>query len=437
MSTMVLFTRRGPALLLASVLLVTAVASRVSYAQLGQAGEMQEAVPAGEAAAAPQPAQQEMPVQKVPPQPPAYIQRVQVPAQAQQAAAPVPEAVPREPEMPTEEVVETHETQILQRLRNEPNIAVYAFGAKDTAINRALATRLVIALERTGRYQVSEGYKEFFDRAAEEWGDSALSVNSERFRGFARRFGADYVCMAEIVTVFGEHRVFVYILETETGEVKAKGASDVPLKALQDLTAASKQIAESMFKKKAPALKTAAAPPPLTLQRPCSQEQSPAVQQCPPCKESATVADAPRRRFKTGFALGYGFSGNVNIFQFGGVHIHKITENAVSLTAGVNAWIGEWRNGGGFYSSDKISFYGVNIPVLFRLESSAFFWEAGAFADVLSGQNEWMSDGVWITNLGAAAGGGLAFNKGYTQYFYRFNYGTAYYSHAVGIRQLF
>jgi len=141
--------------------------------------------------------------------------------------------------------------------------------------------------------------------------------------------------------------------------------------------------------------------------------------------------------------LGYGISGDASIFQLGSVYTRPITENEViSLVVEANIWVGEGHNNTSNYSyyyeyDDKISFSGVNIPVLFKLDKSVFFAETGVFLDILSGKNERTSKDVWVTNVGVVLGGGVAFSKGYTHYFYRFNYGTAYYSHVFGIRMLF
>jgi hypothetical protein len=328
-----------------------------------------------------------------------------------------------------------------------PSIAAYAFGAKSAAVNRALATRLLVALTGNGRYQAAEEYKEFFDRAEVELKDSAIVASSERLMDIGRDFDAEYVCVAEIAPVFGERRVFVYILDAETGEVAAKGTADAPLRTLPDMTAASGLIVEAMFKKEAPASASPAAPqlPPLQL--------SGTAAPCPPCKESACGEEGggePReRKPKTGFALGYGLSGDAGILSMGVAHIRPLAGEVMSIATEVNLWTGSYNKSHPEYD-EKNSFTGVNIPVLWRFEKSVVFSEAGVFIDILSGTSKvtdkagllysWYdtpSKDAWLFNGGITLGGGFEFGKGYTQYFYRFNYGWSYYAHAFGIRQLF
>jgi hypothetical protein len=325
-----------------------------------------------------------------------------------------------------------------------PGIAAYAFGAKSAAVNRALATRLLVALAGSGRYQAVEEYKDFFDRAEAELKDSAIAASSERLMDIGRDFGAEYVCVAEIAPVFGERRVFAYILDAETGEVAAKGTADAPLRTLPDMTVASGLIVEAMFKKEAPASAPPAAPqlPPLQL--------SGTAALCPQCQcqESAcgeAGAEPAQRKSKGGFTLGYGLSGAASMFSIGSALVRPITEKTVSLVMEANIWFGGWNSTYDYYGGSSVyisrdvrtSFSGVDVPVLFRFEKSVFSSEAGAFIDILSGTNDYTHDKEWLLNAGVAIGGGLTFGKGYTQYFYRFNYGTAYYTNLIGIRQLF
>jgi len=183
----------------------------------------------GGAAAAPAPAaaQQAAPVVAT------AVQQIaiQPPAAPPQTAAPAPAA-------PTHQAAPP----------KKPMIAVYAFGADDQALNKAMITRLIIALDNNGRYQATENYKDFFEHAAEMHKGGAASVNSKQYKKLGEQFGAEYVCVAEITTVFGEKQVSAHVLKVGAQGVVAIGAADIPLKTLTDLTAAAEQIVEAMFK---------------------------------------------------------------------------------------------------------------------------------------------------------------------------------------------
>jgi len=368
-------------------------------------------------------------------------EQVTAPVQAAQA---IPEAAaPVQTVQETAPVQTTHDAAIPPiepappKTDEKPNIAAYVLGAKDPGLNKAMAVRLVAALANSGRYQASEDYMEFFDQAVEEQKRGAASMDVEQIRKLGERFGVDYVCVTQIVTVFGNYRAFAYILRVQTAKSAARGASDVPLKTLADLTAAAEQIVESMFKKG----QQEAVQPPVATPPPTPPREPPA----PPCLPSASkepaagesVAAASERKPQSGFTLGYGFSGDANIIQFGGVYIYPIAEKIISLVAESDFRFGELNNSFDKYS-ETISYYGVDIPVMCKFEKGSVFAETGVFADVLFSKKEgWVSDKVWMANFGIALGGGVAFSKGHTQYFYRYNYGNAYYSHTFGIKQLF
>jgi len=128
-----------------------------------------------------------------------------------------------------------------------PKIAVYAFGADVPAVNKAMATRLIAGLSNTGRYQTAENYKEFFNRVdVEPRGKSGL-VSSKQIVTVAKRFGLDYVCVAEILSVYGERQVSAHILRVSDGSVAAIGGGGVVLKTFADLTIASENIVTAMF----------------------------------------------------------------------------------------------------------------------------------------------------------------------------------------------
>lgn len=180
--------------------------------------------------------------------------------------------------------------------------------------------------------------------------------------------------------------------------------------------------------------------PPPRISEPEPPREPPAPAPGPARKEE--IAAASERKPQNGFTLGYGRSGDAGIFQVGGVHNRPIDESDASFVAEVNFWLGEWQNkaSGPLYNDEKVSFYGANVPLLCRYEKSAFFAEAGLFADFLSGKDEATSKDAWLINAGAVLGGGVAFANGANgdiQCFYRFSYGAAYYSHVAGIRYLF
>jgi len=133
--------------------------------------------------------------------------------------------------------------------RGKPKIAVYVFGADIMALNRAMATQLITALVKIGRYQAAENYKDFFNFAAKEQMGNAALVNSKWAEKLGRQFGLDYVCLAEITVASGERQVAAHVYDVKTGELTASAAGVVPLKKQTDVVSVSEQMVNVMLKK--------------------------------------------------------------------------------------------------------------------------------------------------------------------------------------------
>jgi hypothetical protein len=320
--------------------------------------------------------------------------------------------------------------------RGLPKIAAYAYGSKDPALCRAVATRLMTALVNSGRYRASEEYREFFEYAAAGHVNAPAPISVGQFKLIGQQFGVDYVCVAEVASVFGEERIFAHIVDVKMAKITAMGAGDTPLGKPADLTAASDQVVEAMLKDagaaaplpvSATAGEPAYAPPPL----PPVASFAPETGEPP----AAAHGTAPQRRTKSGFSLGYGYDPIINIVQLGFAQTRTISQGAVSFAWEANAlwaWRGDDKYGKSARYRADYNFYGVNIPLLLQFDLDALSLEAGAQADAIF--NDYNDEAKF--NAGAVAGAGLSF-KNMPRLYYRFSYGTAYYSHTIGLRVLF
>ncbi len=180
-------------------------------------------------AAAPQQAEQ---VQQTAPVQYPYPPPQTVPALP--SAPPIPQPAPAQPETPPPPPPK------------KPGIAVYVFGEEDPALNKAMATRLIIALNNSGRYEAADNYRELFDQTAAAQKGGPAAVSFKQFRKLGEQSGVEYVCVAEITTVFGEKQVSGHILKVDATGIAGIGAADVPLRTLADLTAASEQMVDAM-----------------------------------------------------------------------------------------------------------------------------------------------------------------------------------------------
>jgi len=114
--------------------------------------------------------------------------------------------------------------------------------------------------------------------------------------------------------------------------------------------------------------------------------------------------------------------GNVWMHQIGLANSLFITKN-ISYAIEANYWVG--------IKGMEVS--GVNIPTFCQLDIGALSLEAGVQFDMLFGEYS-----TSVFNLGFVSGAGFSLGKHRLhKFFYRFNSGTAYCSHAFGIRMLF
>ncbi|GBU20951.1 hypothetical protein R80B4_00838 [Fibrobacteres bacterium R8-0-B4] len=146
------------------------------------------------------------------------------------------------------------------------------------------------------------------------------------------------------------------------------------------------------------------------------------------------------RRTKNGFMLGYVLGGDIaaNIFQAGFTQARPIGETGLSFVWESNAWVGMIerdtnRWGENYNDKDDRDYvaFGLNIPLLLQFDVSVLSLETGVQA-VINILNEMGGADV---NAGFVVGGGI--RLGFAKFFYRFNYGTAYYSQMFGIRMMF
>jgi len=312
-----------------------------------------------------------------------------------------------------------------------PKIAGYAYGAKDPAVSRATATRLVTAFVNSGHYKASEAYREFFEYAADGYTYTPKPVSVAQFRLMGQQFGIDYICVAEVATIFGEERIFAHLIDVKTAKIIAMAAGDTPLRRPADLTAASNQIVTTMLKNIAATTQQLSMPkvPPVLTPAPCQPVE--AVDTTQTTDSTANRKTPPARIAKNGLSLGYGYDPELYILQLGFVQTRTIIPKTLSFAWEANVWGGAWS--GDKHKGDYS--YGANIPLLCQLDISAFSIEAGAQIGGLFYNS--VKDTKFT--VGAIAGAGISPHdmlRIYSRFSY--NYGKLkYYSLTFGVRTLF
>ncbi|MDR0331029.1 MAG: hypothetical protein LBH93_04915 [Chitinispirillales bacterium] len=124
-----------------------------------------------------------------------------------------------------------------------PKIAVHVTGGKTPGENKALGARIAYALINSGRYDMIERSGVFSDRAAQEAvKQGGGAVGDEQINRLGRQAGADFVCIGEILEVFGAHQISVRIMNVESVEVLASGLASGSLKTAVDFAALADRV---------------------------------------------------------------------------------------------------------------------------------------------------------------------------------------------------
>ncbi|MDR0517133.1 MAG: PorT family protein [Fibromonadaceae bacterium] len=135
-------------------------------------------------------------------------------------------------------------------------IAVYAFGASDAGINKALGSKLLADLVQSGMYAEIQDHHAFQEELAKA-GNSGSAAQA------AKRRGADIVCAVSIVEVFEEHSITASMQKTQDSQVLKTASLDRSLKSIDDLAAVSRELAVQLLGKKPPPAEAVSAAEPV------------------------------------------------------------------------------------------------------------------------------------------------------------------------------
>ncbi|MDR0517635.1 MAG: PorT family protein [Fibromonadaceae bacterium] len=124
-------------------------------------------------------------------------------------------------------------------------IAVHAFGASDAGINKALGSKLLAELVQSGMYAEIQDHHAFQDELASNSGIGNIAQA-------ARQHGADLVCAVSISEAFGAYSIAVRMANASDLQVAKTASLDRAIKSLDDLAAASRELAAQLLGKAPP-----------------------------------------------------------------------------------------------------------------------------------------------------------------------------------------
>jgi len=181
-----------------------------------------------------------------------------------------------------------------QERGNPPQIAVCVMGDVSDNERKALGARLLATILNSGKYigiAQSGSFGAEIDKERQRL--RGVAMDDAKIGELGRRFGADFVCVADITPAFGAFQLSARIINSETSRIERISAAESQLKTIDDLAKVSEQLVGSMLGAKAlskapPAAK--AAPAPAAAPVPVSTRTSP-----PPPPPPPPVAQVPER----------------------------------------------------------------------------------------------------------------------------------------------
>jgi len=129
-----------------------------------------------------------------------------------------------------------------------PKIAVYVVGEISESEKRALGTEMLNALVRSGRYTAVERAEEFVALIDKEHiAQRGGAIDDSEISALGKRFGVEFICVADAAEAFGAYQVSARILNVETAEVMFVERANGKLDNMQALVSLTNSIVSNMF----------------------------------------------------------------------------------------------------------------------------------------------------------------------------------------------
>jgi len=184
-----------------------------------------------------------------------------------------------------------------------PRIAVYVTGDVGDNEKKALGTRMLTTLVKSGRYRSIERGEAFLAEIAKEHvTQRSGAIDEEQIKRLGKQFAIEYICIADITPAFGEFQVSARIVDVETAEVVMSGDASGSLQSMADLERVSEKTVNSMFDRE-----TAAAPTPRTepaYEPAPTPYTSNSANQSPQPRETYSAPSSPSRGYSSDNKLG-------------------------------------------------------------------------------------------------------------------------------------
>jgi hypothetical protein len=126
-------------------------------------------------------------------------------------------------------------------------VAVYITGGTDASVNKVLGDELVAAFARSGRYVAIERSNDFLSELSKEHSFTRSGiVDTRQIAELGKQFGAQLVCIAEVIEVFGEKYVSARLIDVETAVVIHTARKASPLNSMPELLKVTEALAQEL-----------------------------------------------------------------------------------------------------------------------------------------------------------------------------------------------
>lgn|GEM_PF-3541835 len=287
-------------------------------------------------------------------------------------------------------------------VKGKPKVAVYVTGGKTPAENQALSARITHGLVNSGRYSTIERADAFLDQVTKEMTTQRSgSIDDRQISKLGQQAGAKFVCVGEILEVFGAHQISARIIDVESVEVIASGLASGQLRTMAEFATLSDHVVSSLLgiiSNTGTDTRVSASAAPVTPSMPSAAQNTPA----PPIdlskNQPSIVVDGVNLTEKLQWLRTNAVSNTGYLIELNGNE--RIGQQSISFQekSGVKVWI-RGTDGERIISlSGNGALFTVGAGVTLILDGSATLWGHTSNNSALVVV---MSEGEFIMNAGA------------------------------------
>ena len=170
-----------------------------------------------------------------------------------------------------------------------PAVSVYVTGSIAFEDAKTVSKFMTASLVKSGRYRGIERPDAFIIELNDELLKNSGGAGENPVCAVGKRFGARYVCIAQVTPIFDMVEVFAYIMDVETAGVILSGEALGAVKAVTDFMALSERAVEKMLPK--PTVPQAQTAPEIQV---APQTQAPPQVQIAPQTQAAPETAVPQ-----------------------------------------------------------------------------------------------------------------------------------------------